>query len=87
MHLHKNISLKNVNLWIYINEHTFDMEFDFDRIEEGNNLPELINNIFHFAKRISELFEVKNFYSGMEPARDKETRFFTNDTMGPLVLK
>jgi hypothetical protein len=87
LHLYDNIYLKNVNLWFYINNLTFDMEFDFDRIQKENNLPNLINNIFVFSKRIAELFEVKSFYSGMEPARDVDTRFFTNNRMGPLILK
>ncbi len=87
LHLYDNIYLKNVNLWFYINKLTFDMEFDFDRIQKENNLPELINNIFVFSRRIAEFFEVKNFYSGIEPAHDVDTRFFTNNIMGPLILR
>jgi len=85
--LHDKRDLRNVNLWIYINDLTFDLEFDFDLKQNESNIHNLVSDILFFSKRIAELFDSPNFYSGLEPAYDEDTRFFTKSMLGPLVLK
>ena len=57
----------------------FDLDFSFelDDSDEGNvvNLMKILQDwIIGLAKDIN----VKSFFGGMEPASDKETRYFTN---------
>lgn len=85
--LHNEKQLKYVNAWIYINELSFDVELDFDLKQERNNMPDLISNLFYFSEEFAKLFDVKIFYSGLEPAHDEDTRFFTKNILGPLTLK
>lgn len=37
-----------------------------------------------YAGNLFKAFGVKSFYGGLEPAVDAETRYFTNDLLGPL---
>ena len=37
-----------------------------------------------FSRSLSARFNVENFYGGLEPAVDVETRYFTGDAWGPL---
>ncbi|MBW6238987.1 hypothetical protein Q8W80_20815 [Pseudomonas aeruginosa] len=38
-----------------------------------------------YMNGISADFGFENFYGGLEPASDQETRFFTNNRLGPLL--
>jgi hypothetical protein len=37
-----------------------------------------------YAKDISKRFDVEEFYGRLESAVDTDTRYFTNDSFGPL---
>jgi hypothetical protein len=37
------------------------------------------------AIKIAEKIDPENFFCGLEPAQDRETRFFSKDTIGPLT--
>ncbi|WP_124419076.1 hypothetical protein [Pseudomonas sp. R2-60-08W] len=40
-----------------------------------------------YLQGISDKIRLAEFYGGMEPARDLETRYFTNDILGPLFAR
>ncbi|UVL90611.1 hypothetical protein [Pseudomonas sichuanensis] len=37
-----------------------------------------------YADELSKKFHIKEFYGGLEPAADIDTRYFTGNTLGPL---
>lgn len=45
-----------------------------------------IPNIMFYAYNLSEEVAVENYYCGLEPAIDQETRFFTKTEIGPLKV-
>lgn len=75
-------NLENVFLRVVKYENYFDVDFNFKIAEEKT--PELMHCLHAYAKKISIDFEVKNFFGGIEPASDEETRYFTNEISGPL---
>lgn len=65
-------------------EYDVDFNFYYDEIEHIS-LPALICSVHAYAKGLALKFGISSYYSGMEPASDEETRFFTNEEVGPLV--
>lgn len=45
-----------------------------------------IKSLNEFSKSVSMKVKSNNFYCGLEPASDEDTRFFTNNIIGPLQL-
>ena len=60
---------------------TFLLEHITDNIRST-----LIQNLMVFSKQIADLYGVKNYFAGLDPAVDKETRLFTQQKRGPLTL-
>jgi len=65
----------------------FDVDFNFDHSEIQYLPQSMIIKELH--KRISEIAKengVISWFAGIEPASDEETRYFTNEEIGPLQL-
>ena len=80
-----SISISLPNIWLYNNNHRLDCLIIFE-IEDWKNFIEIIVPIIN--KNISQLaknYNIKNYYGGLEPAKDIETRFFTKTKLGPLM--
>lgn len=75
--------IMKVNVWIYLNKSNFDLEIDFD-LDEIADVTRLVEDLYCFANQFAKLFHINLFYSGLEPAYDEDTRFFTNQMIGPL---
>ncbi len=43
--------------------------------------------LMKLAKSIAAEYNITEFFSGIESAKDKGTRLFTNDQIGPFVIK
>lgn len=41
--------------------------------------------LYAWAKVVSEKYEVKNFYGGLEPAFDENTQLYSKDRIGPIL--
>jgi hypothetical protein len=64
----------------------YDIDFSFDiNKTEKTDMASLIKNLFSYASKLANDFVVVNYYGGMEPASDTNTRYFTNDKLGPLL--
>ena len=67
----------------------YDGIFDFNLIFEIEHLKKQSESttftMQKFAQKISEKYRIKNFYGGLEPAYDCETRYFTRHDFGPLA--
>ena len=80
-----NVTLPSVLLRLVKYNELFDVDFNFDVDELKNTNAALVMSQLHgYAKQISGNFNVWNFFGGMEPAADKNTRYFTNQIVGPL---
>lgn len=80
-----SIILTNLQLRLLKYEGKYDIEFNFDSNElENTTTTILVKELHEHAKHIALECGVSDFYCGMEPASDEDTRFFTNDELGPL---
>ena len=70
-----------IRLVKYGNE--YDVEFSFDR-DGVESFDPLIADLHAFAMEVGANFDMAAYYAGMEPASDEETRYFTNNELGPL---
>jgi hypothetical protein len=63
-----------------------DVELSFDWVDELD-ADGLMEAMQVYAGNLCKIYEVAEFYGGLEPAVDIETRYFTNDKLGPLAMK
>lgn len=81
-----SIILPNVQLRLLKYEGQYDIEFNFDSNElENTTTTTLVKELHAYAKRIAIECGISDFCCGMEPASDEDTRYFTNDELGPLA--
>lgn len=80
-----DIVLPHVQLRLIKYGRHFDIDFNFDQYElENISMPILLESLHVFAKSLASEFGVHSVYGGMEPASDEDTRYFTNEQLGPL---
>jgi hypothetical protein len=60
-----------------------DVELSFDNVV-ASDVDSVMLAVQIYASNLSSFFGVTKFYGGLEPAVDVETRYFTNDLLGPL---
>jgi hypothetical protein len=79
------ITLPSVLLRIVRYDGTFDLDFTFDAHELVNtNVGSVMQSLHMAGKKLSERFNARSFFGGMEPASDANTRYFTDSNIGPL---
>lgn len=76
----EDITLSPCALRVIQYDDRFDLEISFD--SENAHLCEYM--LCRFAAKMAERYHISNFYAGIEPASDQETRIFTCDKPGPL---
>ena len=66
----------------------YDVEFTWE-LDEGGSTPieDMITAVHRAAVAVAKEHDVKYYYGGLEPARDENTRFFTETIRGPLLMK
>ena len=63
----------------------YDIDFNFDSNDlEDMGMMNLVTALHGDIKEIAKDNGVVAFFGGMEPASDEDTRYFTNDVLGPL---
>lgn len=83
----ENIVLPKVYIRLLKYESQYDIEFSFYFDElKGIGAAKLISELHGYVKRIAMNFNVPSFFGGMEPASDEDTRYFTNEELGPLAV-
>jgi hypothetical protein len=64
----------------------YDIDFSFDESEfENEDMMSQISEIHSYAKKLASEYDITSFFGGMEPASDEDTRYFTNELLGPLT--
>jgi hypothetical protein len=82
-----DITLPNVLLRLVKYGDLYDIDFNFDSNELGSiNMMQLLTELHRYAKGIALKYSVESIYAGMEPASDEDTRYFTDNEIGPLTL-
>lgn len=82
------ISLPNCGIAIYKNADLFNLEVNFQLIDiKTIALTDLVPSLMKFAKSLASTYGVAEFLCGLEPAEDYQTRLFTNEQIGPFLLK
>lgn len=79
------IELQEVFVRVLKYENYFDVELSFSDSNEID-IANVMRNIQQYIIGLSKNITFEEFYGGMEPAADFETRYFTNKTLGPLGL-
>ena len=82
-----DIILPNVLLRLVKYGELYDIDFNFDSNEfENVGMMNLVTELHDYVKEIARNHNVDTFFGGMEPAWDEDTRYFTNDNLGPLSI-
>lgn len=68
--------------------HNFsDLEINFESDAfVSKDKVKLITDFMNFSFEFANKYQIENYYCGLEPAVDEETRFFTKEKVGPLNL-
>lgn len=85
----EKLKIYDADIWVEFypsdNNHV-DFLINFAVSDLGDFMTYYIPNIMLYAHNLSEKVEVENYYCGLEPAIDDETRFFTKTEIGPLKV-
>ncbi len=80
-----SIDLPKVLLRLVKYTDKYDIDFNFDESEIDNKyIQSLIAELHDCAKKLASDYNIQNFFGGMEPALDEDTRYFTNEVLGPI---
>jgi len=52
----------------------------------GVVIKDLTKNLMKLSKDIAVHYQIGNYFCGLEPAQDMETRLFTNEQLGPFSV-
>ncbi|MEE1880860.1 hypothetical protein V0R55_11860 [Pseudomonas soli] len=77
------VSLPLVLLRVIKWEDRLDIELSFNSTP-ADDLSDIMQALHAYVSGLAGRFSIPVFYGGMEPAIDNDTRYFTNETLGPL---
>ncbi len=66
-------------------EDLFDIEVSLD-LDDVEHLENFAPALCRFASRLAQRHRIRNFFAGLEPACDHDTRIFSQESLGPLEL-
>ncbi|QJQ19906.1 hypothetical protein HG549_08155 [Pseudomonas sp. SK] len=64
-------------------EGKFDIDLSFDEVPSFD-IDQIMFAMQEYAVALSRKFNIKEFYGGLEPAADIDTRYFTGNASGPV---
>jgi len=83
----KNYNIPRCGVSIYRYETSMDIELDFQLADiKGSNIDHLAEDLMEFSKTLARQSQIREYYCGIEPAQDPQTRLFTEDKLGPIFL-
>ncbi|MBF8263372.1 MAG: hypothetical protein HW387_1037 [Parachlamydiales bacterium] len=82
------ICLPNCGIAVYKNENEINVELNF-RLSDLKNFKtdNLVKKLMKLSKSIAAQYHINDYFCGLEPAQDIETRLFSKEQTGPLFLK
>ena len=79
----ETIRLPLVLLRVVKYEGKFDIELSFNEAPSFD-IDKIMFAMQEYAVALSRKFNIKEFYGGLEPAADIDTRYFTGNALGPV---
>ena len=78
---------KGLNIWIQFDPiiSGYDLYFSFEVSNLSFFIEHNLKKIKQISAELSKFLESRNYFCGLDPASDLETRFFTNQNDGPLA--
>ena len=67
------------------NKYDIDFNFAMNKLSKID-LINLVDDLLIFCLSLSRKHKIKDFYCGLEPAKDENTRLFTGEIVGPFFL-
>lgn len=62
----------------------FNVDFNFKPQDlKKESMETFVAELHKYSREVAKKFNLDTFFAGMDPAEDEETRFFTNDDLGP----
>jgi hypothetical protein len=81
-----DINIDNISFQVIKYDLKYDLNILFDSDYYKNCLDkDGILKLYKFSKTFSKLIKAKNYYAGIEPAIDIETRIFDINKIGPFI--
>ena len=79
--------IKNCTLQVlhYDSQYDINIHFDLEDIYLQNHT-DFVTTLMILSKNIALKYGIKDYFAGLEPACDEDTRLFTNDNKGPLTI-
>ena len=82
-----DICLLNCGICVYKNVSSINFELNVQLSDIKNHGTDSLNfALMKLAKSIATEYHIIEYFSGIEPAEDIETRLFTNDQVGPFSV-
>lgn len=73
---------------VYKHENEINLEINFQLLDLNDSYDKLLTKkLMGLAKSIAAQYEIKDYYCGLEPAQEVETRLFTNQQIGPFSIE
>ena len=82
------ICLPNCGIAVYKDENTINLEINFQLLDlKKNPIKDLAKHLMELAKSIALQYQIDDYFCGLEPAQEAETRLFTNEKLGPFSIE
>jgi len=79
----KAITDLSIRVLKYSGKYDIELLWDIDQVK---NASKILKGLHQNSISIASKFNVTNYYGGLEPACDRETRFFSNTEIGPITF-
>lgn len=76
------IEAKGIQIFKYGDAVDINISFALTSINTKN-----VSCMLEFSRSLACKYKASSFYAGLEPANDEETRIFTNNNMGPIIIR
>lgn len=88
LEIETGVLIKNAHVRILCYEDSvYDVELNFVQEDTITKSIKLLQSSLHrFSLDLASKHSVHSCYGGLEPAVDEETRLFTNEKLGPILL-
>lgn len=82
------MDLQNCGIVVYKQANKIDLEINFQLSDlKNSNNKNLIKNLMQLAKSIAVQYQIADYFCGLEPAQEADTRLFTNEQLGPFSIE
>ena len=84
----KHVFLPKCSIVVYKYETRIDVEINFQLSDlKKAGIRNLTENLMNLAKSIAVQYQIDEYFCGLEPAQDTETRLFTNEKKGAFIIE